>query len=349
MKHAEKLAGAVVLLAVLALAGLAWGQEKADYVSDKPELKAEETKYGWSPLLKFSGTLALTQSRKMVGVQDGTNVNFGFALVSGLDYLHRKGHQWSSTLDWQLNYLYTSNIDRVMKSLDQFAFQTAYLYHIPKAEYLGPFVSFTLKTSVFKGYEVRTSDTSIRKVDKDGNLMRMTFVPARENIDLTTFFAPTTLRESLGFFGDLIDEKPVKLQLRAGVGAWEIFVRDGFRVGDDAATPELELVAMEDSVQFGSEFNAIVSGLILKMVSYKLKLMIMYPFVHNVDTSLSGMDLMNVEIEYDIGVKITRWASLDYAFKAYHIPFIFDGWQIQNGLFLTLTVGIFGTEKKADG
>ncbi len=349
MRSTGKLLVFYVLLCGLAASRIAWSQEKPDYVSDKPELKEEEKKYGWFPLLKFSGTLALTQSRNMVGVQDGTNVNFGFSLNSGLDYLHRKGHQWSSTLDWQLNYLYTSNLDRVTKSMDKFAFETAYLYHIPKAEYLGPFTSFTLKTSIFKGYEVRTTDTPIRKVDKDGNLLRTTFVPARENIDLTSFFAPTTLRESVGFFGDLIDEKPVKLQLRAGVGAWEIFVRDGFTVKDDATTPELELRAMEDSVQFGGEFNAKVSGLIFKMVTYKLKFMVMYPFVHNVDTNLSGMELMNVEIEYDIGVKITKWASLDYAFKAYHIPFIFEGWQVQNGLFVTLTVGIFGTEEEDAG
>lgn len=316
------------------------GQEKPDYVSDKPEIAAEEETFGWSPLLKMSGTFAFTHSRNMVSVQDGVNINLGWILGSGLDYLHISGHQWSSTLDWQLNYLYTPTVDRFVKSLDELAFTTAYLYHIPKAKYLGPYVSFTLKTSIFKGYEVRTEDTAIRKVDTNGNLIKTSFVPAREEINLTTYFAPTTLRESLGFFGDLIDEKPVKLQIRGGVSAWEIFIRDGYRVGDDPDTSELDLVAMEDSVQLGGEFKAVVSGVIYKIVNYELKLEIMYPFVDNVDTDLSGIDLLNIEIVHSIGITITKWASLDYSFKAYHIPFIYPGWQLQNGLFITLTVGI---------
>jgi hypothetical protein len=338
MQKTAQCLAAVATLFLLLLARPAVAEDKPDYVSDKPELK--ELTFGWKPLLKASGTFALTHSRNMVGAQDGLNINLGLMLNSGLDYLHEKGHMWSSTLDWQLSYQYTSTLDRFTKSVDQFAFQTAYLYHIPKAPYIGPFVSFTLKTSIFKGYEVRTTDLAIRKLDKDGNLVRTTFVEAKDNIDLTTFFAPTTLRESVGFFGDLVDEVPVKIQARTGVGTWEIFVRDGYKLGDDAATPELELIAMEDSVQFGWEGNLAVTGVIRKIVNYGLKVNLMYPFVHNVDTKLEGMELMNIEIEYALGLKFTKWASLDYAFKAYHVPFIFDGWQVQNGLFITLTAAI---------
>jgi hypothetical protein len=328
-------------LVMLIVPSRAAAQSEEHVLADQPEIPAEKASPGWKPMLKASGTFAMTHSQHMVGTTDGTSVNLGFLLNSGLDYLHRAGHMWSSTLDWQLNYNYTSMLDRFTKGLDAFNLTTSYLYKIPKAPYIGPYLSFTLKTSIFKGYEVRAVDTQVIELDKDGNQIQTYEVPAKKNIDLTSFFSPTTLKESAGLFGDLIDEKPVKLQLRAGVGTWEIFVRGGFALADVGTTPQLEIKALFDSVQFGGELGAVATGSLFKAVGYTLKASLMYPFVDNVDTpGLSGFDLVNIEVEYLVGVKITKWASIDWSLKAYHVPLLYSGWQIQTGLFLTLTADI---------
>ena len=325
----------------------ALGGDKPDYVTEKPEMPAgEDAKYGWDPLLKGSGSFAFTHSDSMVGIKDGININLGLTLNGGLDFLSEKGHMWQSKLDWQLSYIYTNVLDRFTKGLDSLVIDSAYLYQIPKAKYLGPFVSLTLKATLFPGYDVRTTDTVVRYLDADGNEEKTEIVEAKDNIDLTPGFAPATLRESVGFFFDAMKIKPFAVQLRAGVGAWETFVSDGYALADDNSTPELEIKAMQDSVQFGAEFKTLISGVLYKdIINYDFKLELMYPFVDNVDTELSGMDLFNTEIEYRVGFQITKWAALDYVLKAYHVPLIYDGWQVQNGLFLVVTVGIIGKKE----
>ncbi|MFH1434933.1 MAG: hypothetical protein ABIJ56_04360 [Pseudomonadota bacterium] len=320
------------------------GGEKPDYVTDKPELpKDEDAKYGWDGMLKGSGSFAFTHSDSMVGIRDGMNINLGIAMNGGLDFLSEKGHMWQSKLDWQLSYIYTDTLDSFTKGLDSLVIDSAYLYQIPKAKYLGPFASLTLKATLFPGYDMSTSDTVVRYLDADGNEEKTELVEAKDKIDLTPGFAPATLRESVGFFFDAMKIKPINIQFRLGVGAWETFVSDGYCLADDGSTPELEIKAMQDSVQFGAELKAMLSGVLYKdIINYDFKLGLMYPFVHNVDTDMSGMDLFNIEIEAKVGFRIAKWLAIDYVLKAYHVPFIYDGWQVQNGIFLVVTVGILG-------
>ena len=329
-------------LLLMLLPHAALGEDKPDYVTDKPELpKEEDVKYGWDGMLKGSGSFAFTHSDSMVGIKDGMNINLGLTMNGGLDFLSKKGHMWQSKLDWQLSYIYTDVLDMFTKGLDSLVINSAYLYQIPRAKYLGPFVSLTLKATLFPGYDVRTTDTVVRYLDAEGNEEKTEPVEARDKIDLTPGFAPATLRESVGIFFDAMKIKPFAVQFRAGVGAWETFVSNGYSLADNESTPEIEIKAMQDSVQFGAEFKTFISGVLYKdIINYDFKLELMYPFVHNVDTELSGMDLFNIEIEYKVGFRIAKWLSIDYILKAYHVPFIYDGWQVQNGVFMVVTVGI---------
>mgnify|MGYP003574587078 CR=1 FL=1 len=68
----------------------------------------------------------------------------------------------------------------------------------------------------------------------------------------------------------------------------------------------------------------------------------MQPFVHNAETELTGLQLLNTEAEALLGFKITKWLSVDYQLKAYRFPLVLDAWQVQNGLLISFTANVIG-------
>jgi hypothetical protein len=359
MPHSRPFSAAAALLAcgaLLSAPGVASAQEPAlgaaDLVPDDLN-PVEEPKIptGWSKLLKASGNLVLAHNKNVVGNPDGTNLTLGYLINGTLGYLNEtREHEWQNFLDWQLSYTRTPAFDLFIKNVDAFDFQTAYLYHVPAAPWFGPFAAFRVKAQVFPGYTVLPAETQVTRLDAQGEREPRTdylgnpipdqVYASGTKIPLTDAFAPTNLRETVGVFAIPYEERFAKLDLRAGLGAWEVFVRDGYTIADDAATAALELRRMEDSVQLGPEVSARLTGLIRDNVNYGFHATWMYPLYVSIDTDLEGIDLLNSEYAFLLGVKLWEWASLDYSFKAYRLPLIADQWQIQNGLMLSITLQV---------
>ncbi|MDJ0761668.1 MAG: hypothetical protein QNJ97_01670 [Myxococcota bacterium] len=306
---------------------------------------------GWHPFLKGSANLSLSHNDNVVGTPDGTNLNFGFLINGALDYLSLdKQHEWTNSLNWQLGFTRTPLIDKVVKNLDGLDFETTYLYHIPAVPWLGPFASFQLKTVVFKSDAIFAEDKDVVRYlsngqpengfDNDDNPIPTT-IEAKTKIRLTKAFSPTTLRESLGIFAKPVEKPLITLDFRVGWGFWETFVRNGYAIEDAGANP-LVLRRMEDVVELGPELRIGAKGNINEFVTYAAKALFMYPVYQSEDNEFDGIDKLNTEFEFLLGVKLAEWASLDYTFKAYKLPVIFDGWQVQNGLLLSLNVSIVG-------
>ena len=115
----------------------------------------------------------------------------------------------------------------------------------------------------------------------------------------------------------------------------------GLAVNDDQATLELELAELQDYQQFGLQLEAEVAGKLAKQLVYAFRLELMYPFVTSVDTGdLRGFDLLNAELSFKVGLKISKWASLDYVFAAKRAPMIVNQWQIINNLVFSVTANI---------
>lgn len=334
---------AITMLTALMLLGAvatAHAQDKPDYIAEAPVTKADERGPGWYPMLKASANLAFSHNKNVVGSADGATWNIGTMVAGGLDWLSVDGHEWNNSLTWQLNYSKNPLIQDFVKSLDAFELSSTYLYHIPGITWFGPFASVLVKSSLLRGYDIRPAETMVKKIGADGVEESQELYAAQAELKLTKAFAPTQIRESIGLFADILKKTRIKVHVRTGVGAWEIFVRDGYVLSDDAATPELEVTHMQDSFQLGWESNLIAGGTFNELVNYSYKLSVMYPLVYNIDTDLSGADLINVENEFLVGAKLSSWASLDYSIKAYRLPFISEDWQIQNGLLITLTASI---------
>lgn len=332
-------AAAALMAISLATAFPAAAQDDPGYIPDEI-VKGEDDGTGWNPMLKASGTVSMNHSHNVVGTTSGLSFTGGFLLSGGLGYLStNRQHEWRNSLNWGLSYTRTPTVPKFVKSIDGLDFETMYLWHTPKAPWFGPFVGFELKSAVLPGYYVTPGDVTLSRTDTDGTASTEA-LPALDSVGLTNAFAPLTLRESVGAFAVPIEKPEVRLEFRAGLGALEAFVQEGYIVDDNADTPELELLQMQDSAQLGVEASVAVGGTIKEFMTYGARAAMLQPFVHNAETDLEGAELMNLDFEVLLGVKLTEWASLDYQFKAFRTPLVYDGWQVTNGLLLTFTANV---------
>ena len=336
----RRLVSAVLALGVFLIfcAGPAGAQVEVKYVPEKLPVPAEGKAAGWHALLKAAANIAFSHNRSVVGNVDGATWNVGTLIQGGLGWLSAGGHSWENSLKWQLNYTQTPTLERFVKSIDAFDFSSVYLYCVPSIKWMGPFTELVLKTSVLPSYDIRADHLDVVKLDKDGNETGRETVWAKNRIDLTGAFAPALFKEGGGVFADALDRKEIKLSFRAGLAAWEVLARNGYVVADNAATPELELKAIQDSTSLGGGAIAKAFGALRPEVTYEAKAEVMYPFILSVDTPLAGADLLNVDLGFLLQVKLQKWLSLDYTLKALRLPLVSDRWQIQNGLLLSASL-----------
>ncbi len=326
------------LVLLVTLTASLYGGESGVFVPDKVE-GVKEKKEGFTPSLKAIINFSYSHNKNVVGQDDGSTYNIGSIITGRGDYYNKNGHEWRNELNWQLQYLRTPQLPVFVKSLDLLTLSSTYLYHLKKTPWIGPFANLTLNTSVLTGRVIKASDTTVKYIGYDGSSYEKTF-DAFDSIDLTKPLSPTVLREALGVFMDPLKSKPANLHMKLGWGAWEVFGRGGWVVADDPDTPELEVQRLHDSFQTGLEFSANFTGVQKEIFTYRLFANFMYPFYNNADTELSGLDLLNMEFEANLGVKPASWISVSYTFKAYKYPLVLDDWQISNGLFVSLVIDI---------
>ncbi len=312
-----------------------------DYIPEDVEGVEPEKPTGFNPRLTASANLNFSHSNNVVGVDNGLTFNGGFLIDGGFYLLgDKRQHEWISSLTWGLGYTRTPSLPVFLKSLDALDVDTMYLWHTPKAPWFGPFAELRLTSSLFPGKTYSATELETVRLDADGNEVSRETVDALEPVELTRSLAPTTLRESVGAFATPLEKTRIRLEIRAGIGAWESFVRDGYLVADDEETDSLELQQMQDSVQVGAELNVAATGAINDAVTYSVFGAVMQPFAHNAETDLTGIQLMNVEAGLGIGVQLWQWASLQYQFSATRIPLVYDGWQVTNGLLLSFNLNL---------
>ena len=349
----------------------AFAQAK-DNTSVMPEKKEEvdaDVATGWHPQLRLSGNFALAKNRNVPGAIEGSVLNFGYMLNGAADYLsYDQKHEWLSSLNMNLGFSRTEALGLVTKNLDTIDFKTSYLFHIPSVKWLGPFVSFSLTTSMIEGYYVQPEATNIIKVkhnesfektdsgntiDDNGvvinaNHPRVKNYKAKKKITLTNSFSPTTLKESLGLFATPVTKESLRLDIRAGFGAWETYVRGGYNVDEDTKIDNLIVFRkMQNAFQMGPELGLLMNGVVDKNVTYLIGARAMQPVYHNADTDLKGMELLNLEFEVRFGVQLAKWLSVDYSFKAIKQPLLVKDWQIQNNLLVSLGFDLIAAQEPA--
>ncbi len=292
----------------------------------------EERTEGWSRGLELGFTGSFSHSDHVVGAPDGSTMQIGIVL-SGDAALVSGAHEWENELNLQHTQSKSPALDRFVKSIDQLDIQATYLYHIASPDWFGPFARAGLSSSALKGYEVRATDTSVQRIDRDG-ATSTELIPAEEDIDLTSAFEPMLLKQTLGVFADPIREDDFALSSKAGLGLQQVVVGDGYAVtGEDGGV--LTLTQLDGANEIGAEIELDLSGKSGESMTYEATLNLFYPVSSSAETDFSGIDALNTDLSGKVSFKLSGWASLDYVLGVRRLPVILDDWQITNGLILT--------------
>lgn len=331
----QKLLGAAALLlaALLLTAAPVSAQEEREYV---PEQSAEtdiEGKQGWDAHLAIGASASFSSNQSVIGQPDGSSWTLGFNLTSGLKYLSGS-HESRNTLNISETFTRTPVVSEFVRTTDLVELESIYYYHIPSVPWLGPFARLKLQTSIFKGEDVQPANVSYAIARPDGQVDTVT----ADRLPLTDPFFPFTLKESAGFFARPVGRKWLNVELRAGLGARQVFADNQLALKDNKDTPEIEVTELQNFTQVGAEVVAQASGQVFsERIIYTAGAEFLTPFYNSTDESdKSFTELTNTELFIKASLRLVSWASLDYEFRAVKQPALLDKFQVQNLLLLTI-------------
>lgn len=324
----------------LLVAGPAFAQVQGQAAPEDVRAKAlakDERPDGWNFKLKLGITGSFLQSDSVVGQEPGVTLQLGTIIEAGAD-LKSGPHGWENALTFRLGFTKTPQIRPVVKSLDDLVFQSTYTFNFDDPDWLGPFVRFRLNTSMLPGYVVRATDVTVRRIPTEGDPTTETLA-SNTRLSLNGAFEPLVLRESLGAFANPIESEALVLKAKLGLGAQQVIGRNGFVLADVPTTPELEILQVRNSVDIGAEAEVAMTGVIVKdTLNWKLSANAFQPFTTPAAATaknLSGIELMNVEVNGGISLKLSKSIGVEYVLLLRRQPLVIDALQIQNGLLLS--------------
>ncbi len=330
------------ILSLVWLPTVVWGEESKNLPPDQEEKlfpkevkteRAAPRNQGWVPRLTLGTSIAFAHSDRVVGAQNGQTWNIGPAIALGLDYFQR-AHEWRNNFSLHEVFTRTPVIDEFVKTTDRVFFETLYLYHLEAVPWLGPYAQVRAETSLFSGKDVREKTTTYQ-IKGDSDTFEST------HVDLTKPFSPTRVKEIAGVFATPIDTQAFALEFRLGVGAQQIWVRNGLVIEDKKTTSVIEMRRMNDFQQFGAEVMAGIKGTLVfdglgrdRPLAYELTGGLLAPFYSSRRDGHSIADLIGVEVDGKLTIRLFEWASLDYVIRVVRAPLIVDTFQIQHNLLL---------------
>lgn len=301
------------------------------------EKKPEKPKDGWFPKLSLGVNISLSSSNNVPGVENGITFSFGGVLDGGL--LMRFGrHKWESTLKIVHTQSKTPQIEPFIKTADNLDFKSSYSYQFVESVNLGVRAGLTLTTQLFPGNYIPAAPIEISLLNVDNTQLQRN-LQKEEAFLLTSPFAPLTFGQSVGLISEPFRNKYTLLTFELNLSAEQTWA-SGYVLQDDATTPRLEFKQLRDFIQFGGELKLGFAGKLDKFIDYAFLIKLMMPFYTSVPTPLQGFDLLNADVQFKVNMNLSKWAALNYIFRAQRTPLLTEKWQVSNNLVLSFTTDI---------
>lgn len=313
--------------------------------------EAQEDEDGWDVALSVGANGGSTFVNNVVGASaDGWTHQLGIVVSGGADWTHGQ-HAIQNALNIQHTRTKTPQLDFFVKSADLMTLNSTYLYSLKNVDWLGPFGRFKLTTSLFPGYEVYSdpvviSETSLDTVPGDDPIvpdpndgLSAGEIAPQQKIPLTGSFEPLVMRQSGGLFANPLDGDALKLKTKLGAGVQETITQGGYVNADDDATDVVEYTQLSNSVQAGGELSLDLSGTLKKNLTWSATAGFFLPLVTTGDAPVF-MEGLDSDLGLNIGIKLAKWASLEYALSARKVPTVSPDWQVQTGIMLTASFNV---------
>jgi hypothetical protein len=286
---------------------------------------------GWRVSLKLGATGAFNHSENVVGAIDGASVQLGLLGDFVADLIAGQ-HTWESSIQLKQNQSLTPQIESFVKSADELALETTYIYRLRAPDWLGFFVRGALTTQLFHGYDIRAESITLIRNLRDGT-QKTRAVPAQTRFALTQPLEPLMLKESAGLVAKPLAADRISFRAKVGAGLQHVVVGNGFALSEDRGT-ELEFNQLDGSTEAGGLVDLDAHGTLAENISWSAHASFFYPFA---GSDLEGLEAASTELGAKLSVKLATWLSLDYVFAAKYLPQIVDQWQVANGV--TATIG----------
>lgn len=279
---------------------------------------------GWSPAVVVGGSLTLNHSDSFIGKSDGLSLGlnlFSESIVSFNDPLHLAYGRLN--IEASGNVRFSDGGSRPFVSdVDELSLDLLYMYRI--FNWLGPYARFGLETTILPGVREFTEETTVTKLDPQGNLIE--FEQNVLDTELAPPLAPLELSFGAGARFDVEAGQALKVATRLGIGGRHVFTRGLYRDDDVEATPELELRRVEDVTQFGGEAALVAEITLTRYVLIKLDTDLLVPF--------DDPEALVLDFRGTVTLRLSSFASLQYQARVRDDPELSPALQFDQSVLL---------------
>lgn len=317
-----------VFVVVILCSAFSWAEEELVFnptVDPKIDKGLED---GWHYSLVTSNQFAFSSSSDVVGQQNGDTVSYSMDLSGSARY-RKERHALDQELLVDLGTSRTPAVSQFIKSSDQTKYETIYRYQAAKGSRLSYYVLGRVKTSLFYGEDVRSTDTDYVISYRNGSQQTLSGL---RSLRLTEGLRPTTYNESLGLSWSLIEKKTQKLNIRLGIGFLQTATNGQFSIDDDADTDQVEVTELESYSLKGVETAVRFNGNWDEASGYQAQLDFFYPIDPVLEPGESAINLAETEFKLKLFTKYSKWLQVNYDFNLKNQPQVVDRVQVQQGI-----------------
>ncbi len=323
-----------ILVAILTLSSATAHALETEFIADD-EPTGLTREGAWTFHLNVNGSANVASNRRVVGQLEGTGITVGLSLGGEIRY-DGGPHEFRNTLSIEETFSRTPVISEFVKSADTFVFESIYYYHVPSADWFGPFARLRADTALFQGFDVQPAEVTYAVNQLNGDVISL----SSDRLRLTDGFNPLTLKQSAGAFAQPVRLTGINIDYRLGFGSRQTFADGQLVVADNADTAGIiEVNELQSFNQAGAETVLEITGSFEEeRIRYLASAEALFPFVDSLsaESGRSTIDSANVEVRGEIAFALTDWASLNYQLRAMRIPSLVEEWQVSNGLLLTM-------------
>ena len=306
------------------------------FTTPKEYKLTEKKELGWKPTASISALYSYSSSENVIGQTDGVGLVYGLNFKGTYTRIAELS-EWRNTLSYAGTTTKTPALPRYVKSSDELKLETIYFKSLPEKPNLGPYVRGEIATSAFRGEDVRNGPTTYVVTNSDGTVRG---TQSDSTFQLTDAFKPLAFKESGGFFWKPENSENMILELRAGLGAMQVFAKDQLAVQDSSTTSAVEIVELKSFNQTGIEFGALFKGKIDEKTSYELAAESLTPLIKERGERRNSLRLTNYNAWARLSSQLTSWASISYDFKLKMQPQLIEKSQVQQMLVLNINYNL---------
>lgn len=304
---------------------------------------AEPIKKDWRFNTTVGINLGQTFNQAFLGLQNGIGFSPGFQFDEVIRF-YKMPHEWRTELVLSEAWTLATPQTVFIKSSDSLNLKSSYLYHV--LDWLGPYASVKLRTSIFPGSDVETSSykytitdaaTGIQSTEEStGSAATGTFV-----FPLTSAFLPLILEQDVGVFAQPYHEDELLLEFRTGVTARQNIAKDqriltaiGVVYGN---TPVRQL---DNIYELGPSAGMHFKGKFLdEKLSFRLSCDMLWSLLQTPQASVASSDRLSFDLSTGMGVHLFSWLALHWQFKSILNPAVLDQVQLMSNLTLAANFG----------